>query len=650
MIVHRRTLFSIASLLILLGGAFIVSEWYFLTPETPDTEEVSSSYERAIPVRTNTWFSSLYHRFPTLPLYVFPGAYAFTTEGLSISASSVSATPDAFFGSFVELCLLGTARSLSGVSVARYGDWDVSVQAKSGEEGVFLAHFVQGSPVVLLEDFVGDMGVSCPSAEVTVYRPGAILVTRGSERLLIQAKDPVEIENGNMKALRSSLGTYRVTQLPTEGESIDFFVDRPWQKVVDTRMKWSGSDKDSSLLLDIVTEDGEPTLSTRWPHQRLAGATLSGAVLGTYDTIYGRLELSLLNELSIPVATSLPETFMAVETPEYRDRIREAIKLDTRRLFLETPPEGVYFRGTWLGGLASLIELAVLYDMQDESDVLGNLLEKHLSESLTQFVYDAERRMMVAKNQEFGNEKGNDHHFHYAYYLRSGAILLSLRPELREKLVPVLSELAHDIATVSHTSDRYPFLRHFAPYAGHSFADGEALFVDGNNQESSSEALQSWYALALYGKAIGDEGLVRTGETLFSYELAGTRAYWFGEENPFPTGYRHRLVSLLWGGKRDYATWFSGQAMHIHGIQWLPITPASNYLGSLPNFKERNSEILQTHPLPATHEWGDLYVAMLSYVDPRAAEVLLPEAEKHLAMKSTALLYQTVYSNSERLR
>jgi endoglucanase Acf2 len=90
--------------------------------------------------------------------------------------------------------------------------------------------------------------------------------------------------------------------------------------------------------------------------------------------------------------------------------------------------------------------------------------------------------------------------------------------------------------------------------------------------------------------------------------------------------------------------------MHIHGIQWLPITPASQYLATLPNFAERNAEILRAHPNPSAHEWGDLYTAHLSYFDPEQAVRLLPVASKNQAMKSSALLYHTVYRNLDEKR
>ena len=49
----------------------------------------------------------------------------------------------------------------------------------------------------------------------------------------------------------------------------------------------------------------------------------------------------------------------------------------------------------------------------------------------------------------------------------------------------------------------YPFLRNFGPYAGHSWASGNAGFELGNNQESSSEAVNAYAAILQYGEYTG---------------------------------------------------------------------------------------------------------------------------------------------------
>lgn len=74
-----------------------------------------------------------------------------------------------------------------------------------------------------------------------------------------------------------------------------------------------------------------------------------------------------------------------------------------------------------------------------------------------------------------------------------------------------------------NSETKYPFLRNFDIYEGHSWASGVANYefdengemVDkkgglsgGNNQESSSESVNAWSSLILWGEAVGAE---RTG-------------------------------------------------------------------------------------------------------------------------------------------
>jgi len=64
---------------------------------------------------------------------------------------------------------------------------------------------------------------------------------------------------------------------------------------------------------------------------------------------------------------------------------------------------------------------------------------------------------------------------------------------------------------------RFPFLAQLRiPYAGHSWACGHARFGDGNNQESSSEAMNAWCGLILWGTATGDTALRDLGSSTCS--------------------------------------------------------------------------------------------------------------------------------------
>ncbi len=42
-------------------------------------------------------------------------------------------------------------------------------------------------------------------------------------------------------------------------------------------------------------------------------------------------------------------------------------------------------------------------------------------------------------------------------------------------------------------------------------------------------------------------------------------------------------MGINWGGKRDYATWFSAEPSAILGIQLIPMSPSSGYLAGDPD-------------------------------------------------------------------
>ena len=180
----------------------------------------------------------------------------------------------------------------------------------------------------------------------------------------------------------------------------------------------------------------------------------------------------------------------------------------------------------------------------------------------------------------FGSDEFNDHHFHYGYFLYAAGILTQNDPELAEKFAPVMNLLAADIGSNANNG-AFPDRRVFDAYAGHSWASGTSPFADGNNQESSSEAITAWTGLALWAKASGNAGLQTEATWMLSSEAQSGLAYWtnFDRSEPVYSGYGHQIVSLNWGGKRDYATWFSPEPAAMLGILVIPMSPASTYLG-----------------------------------------------------------------------
>ena len=97
-----------------------------------------------------------------------------------------------------------------------------------------------------------------------------------------------------------------------------------------------------------------------------------------------------------------------------------------------------------------------------------------------------------------------------------------------------------------------------------------------------SEAVNAYAGLSLWAQATGDEALVAEADWMLALEARSSAAYWLEPDLSSFTGYVHRIVPLNWGGKRDYATWFSAEPAAKLGILLLPMSPTSTYLAGDP--------------------------------------------------------------------
>lgn len=100
-------------------------------------------------------------------------------------------------------------------------------------------------------------------------------------------------------------------------------------------------------------------------------------------------------------------------------------------------------------------------------------------------------------------------------------------------------------------------------------------------QESTSEAVNAYYAVSLLGHAMKDRQLAAVGGLLTAMEIRSAKTYWQITtpskiyEEPFASNH---VVGVLWSSKADYGTWFCGNVECMHGIQYLPFTPMSEAL------------------------------------------------------------------------
>ena len=173
------------------------------------------------------------------------------------------------------------------------------------------------------------------------------------------------------------------------------------------------------------------------------------------------------------------------------------------------------------------------------------------------------------------NNRYDNHHHDYGYLLYAAAVVGKDDAAFLTKYKDKLLELVRDYANPSPSDPYFPMTRHKDWYSGHSWSGGLAQYDDNRNEQSVSEALNSYYALILLGEALNDPQLKDWGRLLAATEMRAAKRYWqMPDATVYPEVFaQNRMVGDLWSTKADYRTWFGGSVEYIHGIHMIPFTP-----------------------------------------------------------------------------
>jgi len=188
---------------------------------------------------------------------------------------------------------------------------------------------------------------------------------------------------------------------------------------------------------------------------------------------------------------------------------------------------------------------------------------------------------LANRDADFGQGYYNDHHFHYGYHLYAYAVIARKDPAWVQANFKPIIDLARDIANPSSKDPYFPVFRDFDWFHGHSWGSGLFVFGDSNNQESTSEAVNAYYAVYLLGLALGNNTIRDVGKILLASEIRSTHKYWHmpsWNDIYDPLFAMNKIVGILWETKVDYVTWFGANEEFIHGIQMLPFTPITEIL------------------------------------------------------------------------
>ncbi|KAJ2598188.1 hypothetical protein GGF39_002747 [Coemansia sp. RSA 1721] len=280
---------------------------------------------------------------------------------------------------------------------------------------------------------------------------------------------------------------------------------------------------------------------------------------------------------------------------EHKDNLRKLVAVDVQSLNdnAKNLPQDPYFFGK---AVARAMRIALIADevgdiqSRDRAiDHAVNWLEPWLNGTNTDYlVYDSEWSGVISNAglldpmADFGQGLYNDHHFHYGYFIYAAAALVKLRPGWvqQQQNKEAVDILVRDYFNLTPSVDtHFPFIRCFDFFDGHSYANGLFEFADSRNQESTSEAINSYYATYLYAIVTGRLDIALYARAILQLEARTSRVYWhLGDltDSIYPEEYAQSkaIVGILWSSKADYATWFGDNPEFIYGIQFLPYTPA----------------------------------------------------------------------------
>ncbi|KAH7479266.1 Ascus wall endo-1,3(4)-beta-glucanase [Phytophthora ramorum] len=295
--------------------------------------------------------------------------------------------------------------------------------------------------------------------------------------------------------------------------------------------------------------------------------------------------------------------------------------------------------GSWYYNGKAYQKYASLCLMAADSSVVGDdttllssclskleaLIEPFVSNTLSvPLVYETTYKGIVTSqvftnndvNVEFGNGVYNDHHYHYGYWITASAILKKLDPTWSgmAQLETMVWTLLRDVANPSSEDTHFPKFRHFSWFLGHSYSHGVTPMADGKDEESTSEDVNFYYGMMLWGKAAGNKAVEDLGSLMLRLNARTVRTYFLmTSDNTIhpPQFVPNHVTGIFFDNKADYATWFSAEKHCIHGIQMIPVSPINGLVRTTAFIQEEWDDILSKEAIVTGDNTSNAWLSLL---------------------------------------
>lgn len=646
---------------------------YYLSPRGSDKPPPAAQMRtgpmqyRAAP--TNQWYSTLLFNPAPEALFAHPVTYKTTSAGFEMALASREVVPterrdvEIHYPHKDAIVLSAVAFPMGMARLVTASDWAIDMVMGQGTEQM-LATVAHASPFAWFQLSRGDLRLKLPAAGERF----ALDADARALALRIKGKSyaifgPTGVRWEQMSAnewighLPEGKGYFSAAALPDDKpESVTLFARHAYAFVTGTQAAWRYDQAASKVVTTYTVKtrimegpDNGPLIGL-YPHQWFDNPSVTDRLGASYDSIRGPIRLLAANEFQTKRNyTGFVPYWPGIQDGPRAGEINDQLKLDFRKRRELIPDrenaENWRVSAYWQGkGLTRVTQLAAVAEQQGDISSSEQLLalarerfEYWFSGQGPKSYFHLDKQLgtvVTYPDEFFAVEQMNDHHFHYGYWIRAAAEIAMRDPQwaAKDKWGSMVDLLVSDIATAQRGRADFPFLRNFDVYEGHSWASGVALGEWGNNQESSSEAVNAWAALILWGEVTGNRELRDLGIYLYTTETEAINYYWFDiHHQVFPSEYKSAEVSMVFGGKYAHNTWWTDEPRQIHGINLLPLAPFSTYLGRDPAFIKRNMDAMAAETVvynqrgkfppnpPPKDVWQDVFAKYLALSDPAAA-------------------------------
>jgi endoglucanase Acf2 len=604
------------------------------------------------PPSSNDWWSSLIWQYDgdahSRAMFPHPLALKADAAGLGVSypTEAVVGSREYRFPYARDLRLSVASLDAPETRVESWSDWAVTAAWTDGARRLE-ATFGHGLPFVYAHVRGGDARIELAASDASVWSDHgevmAITVHGHHYGLFAPTGASWKRDGAAVVSSLAGKGFFSVAVLPDASQAtLELFRGHAYAFVTGTSVSWHFDPKSARVVSTFgletkLIEEGDGRsdvpLVALYPHQWKA--TKAPLLPQAYVSPRGAMRLLEGSAFDVErafhgVLPVLPDAG-TYDRDALRGLVRDAASDDLFPVGVEGHKDS-YWAGKSLGRVATLVWLA---DQMGDDETRARLvaaLETELDDwfdgrAPSRFHYDARWRTLIGMpaGYQSGTEM-NDHHFHYGYFVWAAATVAAHDPAWASasRSGGMVDLLIRDVANTDAADERFPRLRNFDPYAGHSWASGPAMFDDGNNEESSSEDVNFAAAVVLWGSVTGNARARDLGAFLYETTVSAIEQYWLDvDRDVFPRGYARPVAGIVWGDGVKYDTWWDRNPIYVHGINVLPVTGASLYLGRHPEAVKRNYDYLLAANRGPVHQWRDVMWMYLALDDARTAESLL---------------------------